>query len=158
MNRRQPAEPDANRAGTTGAAGPARRPPAPEATQPDHTAIAVRSFDQMVPLLEQLSGSRATRPERVERQGVEVCFVGNVELIRPLSKDNGVARFIDRRGPGLHHIAYRVADVGRAMEALAALGYRFTSAEPMAGAGGHRIAFMHPRSTGGVLVELVERA
>ena len=112
----------------------------------------------MVPLLERLSGARATRPERVERQGVEVCFVGNVELIRPLSDKTGVARFLDRRGPGLHHIAYRVPDVGRAMEALAALGHRFTSEEPMTGAGGHRIAFMHPRSTGGVLVELVEEA
>lgn len=131
---------------------------APERAELDHTAIAVRSFDEMVPLLEQLSGAKATPPERVASQGVEVCFVGNVELIRPLSDQGGVARFIDRRGPGLHHIAYRVPDVGRAMEALAAQGYRFTSEGPMTGAGGHRIAFMHPRSTGGVLVELVEEA
>ena len=129
-----------------------------ERAELDHTAIAVRSFDEMVPLLEQLSGAKATRPERVERRGVEVCFVGNVELIRPLSEVGGVARFIDRRGPGLHHIAYRVPDVGDAMETLATQGYTFTSEGPMAGAGGHRIAFMHPRSTGGVLVELVEKA
>ena len=93
----------------------------------DHVAIAVRSFDDLVPLLEQLSGEAASRPERVESQGVEICFVGNVELIRPLDPDNGVARFIDRRGPGLHHIAYRVPDVERAMKALAARGRRFTS-------------------------------
>lgn len=123
----------------------------------DHAAIAVRSFDDVVPLLEQLSGAPATRPERVESQGVEICFVGNVELIRPLGPDNGVARFLDRRGPGLHHIAYRVPDVERAMKLLAAQGCRFTSEAPMTGARGHRVAFMHPRTAGGVLVELVER-
>lgn len=67
-----------------------------------------------------------------------------------------MGRFIERRGAGLHHIAYRVADVEAAMRALAAEGYAFTSVQPMAGRGGHRIAFMHPRSAGGVLVELVE--
>ncbi|MYA64403.1 MAG: VOC family protein [Gemmatimonadetes bacterium] len=122
----------------------------------DHVAIALRSFDGVLPLLERLGGVAATPPERVESQGVEVCFVGSVELIRPLVGDNGVARFIDRRGPGLHHIAYRVADVGALMKELGAEGYRFTSEAPMTGAGGHRIAFMHPKSTGGVLVELVE--
>lgn len=122
----------------------------------DHVAIAVRSFDEALPLLERLGGTAATAPERVESQGVEVCFAGRVELIRPLVGDNGVARFIERRGAGLHHIAYRVADVGALMRELAAEGYRFTSEAPMAGAGGHRIAFMHPKSAGGVLVELVE--
>lgn len=122
----------------------------------DHVAIALRSFDEVLPLLERLGGVAATRPERVESQGVEVCFVGSVELIRPLSEDNGVARFIERRGAGLHHIAYRVPDVGALMKELAAAGYRLTSQEPMTGAGGHRIAFMHPKSAGGVLVELVE--
>ena len=158
LNSREPAEPGAARAHVREASRPARRPPTREPAELDHTALAVRSFDAWVPLLEQLSGARATRPERVESQGVEVCFVGNVELIRPIAADNGVARFLERRGPGLHHIAYRVPDVDRAVEALAAQGYRFTSDGPMAGAGGHRIAFMHPRSTGGVLVELVERA
>ena len=123
----------------------------------DHVAVAVRSFADTLPLLERLTGARASAPERVPAQGVEVCFVGRVELIRPLDGNNGVARFIERRGPGLHHVAYRVADVGAAMTALASEGYEFTSARPMAGAGGHRIAFLHPRSTGGLLVELVER-
>lgn len=156
MNTREPGGPGAAHADSREADGPAHRPRPVDGAELDHAAIAVRSFDEMLPLLEQLSGAKATRPERVERQGVEVCFVGNVELIRPLLEDNGVARFIDRRGPGLHHIAYRVPDVGQAMETLAAHGYRFTSEGPMAGAGGHRIVFMHPRSTGGVLVELVE--
>ena len=123
----------------------------------DHVAIAVRSFDEVRGLLEGLTGHAATSPERVESQGVEICFVGNVELIRPIAADNGVARFIARRGPGLHHIAYRTPDAAGLMRELEAAGYRFTSAGPMRGAGGHRIAFMHPKSTGGVLVELVER-
>ena len=93
----------------------------------------------------------------MESQGVEVCFVGDVELIRPLVPDNGVGRFVERRGPGLHHVAYRVADVREKMAELTAGGWEFTSSEPMQGAGGHRIGFLHPRSTGGVLVELVER-
>lgn len=122
----------------------------------DHVAIAVRSFDELLPVLERLSGVGRTALERVEPQGVEVCFVGSVELIRPLGPDTGVARFIERRGPGLHHIAYRVPDVASAMDELAAEGYRFTSDGPMTGRGGHRIAFMHPKSAGGVLVELVE--
>ncbi|MCY3547122.1 MAG: VOC family protein [Gemmatimonadetes bacterium] len=123
----------------------------------DHVAVAVRSFTDTLPVLERLTGARASAPERVPAQGVEVCFVGRVELIRPLDGNNGVARFIDRRGPGLHHVAYRVEDVGAAMTALESEGYEFTSARPMTGAGGHRIAFVHPRSTGGLLVELVER-
>ncbi len=124
----------------------------------DHVAIAVRSFPDMVGFLERLTGATATAPERVEAQGVEVCFVGRVELIRPLDDEGGVARFIERRGPGLHHVAYGVEDVDAAMAALKADGYEFTSTRPMEGAGGHRIAFVHPRSTGGVLTELVERA
>ena len=150
--------------------GRAGHPPGPTAGHPpedpaaasaetptlDHVAIAVRSFDDLVPLLEQLAGEAVSQPEKVDSQGVEVCFVGNVELIRPLDPEGGVARFIDRRGPGLHHVAYRVRNVERAMKALTAQGFLFTSEAPMNGSRGHRIAFMHPRTTEGVLVELVE--
>lgn len=127
-----------------------------EGLELDHVAIAVRSFDDALPLLETLTGVEGTPPERVESQGVEICFVGNVELIRPLVADNGVARFIERRGQGLHHIAYRTPDLAKLTGELEVAGYRFTSAGPMIGAGGHRIAFIHPKSAGGVLVELVE--
>ena len=123
----------------------------------DHVAIAVRSLARSLPVLERLTGLKASGPEVVPSQGVEVCFVGNVELIRPLNEDGGVARFLERRGPGLHHIAYRVTDVAGLMTGLSAEGYEFTSAEPVTGAGGHKIAFLHPRSTGGILVELVEK-
>ncbi len=123
----------------------------------DHVAIAARSFADVVPVLERLSGLKATPPERVESQDVEVCFVGNVEVIVPLETESGVSRFVEGRGPGLHHVAYRVGDVAGRMDALKREGYEFTTPEPMTGAGGHRIAFLHPRSAGGVLVELVEK-
>lgn len=158
MNTREPGSPGGAGAGARDGAD--ARGPRPyaylEDLELDHVAIALWSFDEVLPLLERLGGVAATPPERVESQGVEVCFVGRVELIRPLSEDNGVARFVERRGAGLHHIAYRVADVGAVMKELAAEGYRFTSDGPMTGAGGHRIAFMHPKSAGGVLVEMVE--
>ncbi len=155
MNRRGP---DGPRGGVGEPGGPGRFVHERlEGLEFDHVAIAARSFDDVLPLLERLAGASATEPRRVESQGVEVCFVGDVELIRPLTRDSGVARFVERRGPGLHHIAYRVGDVEAAMGELTAEGYRFTSAGPTEGAGGHRIAFLHPQTTGGVLVELVER-
>ena len=123
----------------------------------DHVAIAVRSLADSLPLLERLSGLNGSPPEDVAAQGVRVTFVGPVEVIEPLSDDNGVARFIHKKGPGLHHIAYRVEDVAETMSALQEEGYRFTSEAPMEGRGGHRIAFLHPKSTGGVLIELVEK-
>lgn len=146
----------AGQGGPGGRRGPDAAVPGLGALELDHVAIAVRSFDEIRSVLQGLTGLAATSPERVESQGVEICFVGNVELIRPVAPDNGVARFIERRGPGLHHIAYRTPDVAKLMKELEAEGYRFTSAGPMSGAGGHRIAFMHPKSAGGVLVELVE--
>ena len=123
----------------------------------DHVAVAARSFGDMLPLLEELAGGPATAVERVESQGVDVRFLDALEVIVPFKPDSGVARFLERRGPGLHHVAYRTADVAALMKRLAARGFEFTSPEPMKGRGGHRIAFLHPRSTGGVLVELVEK-
>ena len=123
----------------------------------DHVAIAARSFDRILPLLETLTGERATAPVRVESQGVEVSFVGErIELIRPLAPGSGVARFVDARGTGLHHVACQVEDLDGRMAELKTAGYRFTAEEPAIGAKGHRIAFLHPGTAGGVLIELVE--
>lgn len=124
----------------------------------DHVAIAVPSIPDSAPLFETVVGRRATPPVEVPEQGVAVCFIGPVELVSPLKGGEGsVARFLDQRGPGLHHLAFSVPDVGRAMEGLRSDGRDFTSEAPMLGVDGHRIAFLHPRSTGGVLLELVER-
>lgn len=126
----------------------------------DHVAIAVASIDEALPVFQAASGARGSRRETVEAQGVEVCFVGagagKLELLEPLAADTPVGRFLARRGPGLHHIAYRVPDLEQALASLAARGFDLVDREPRAGAHGHRIAFLHPRSTGGVLIELVE--
>jgi methylmalonyl-CoA/ethylmalonyl-CoA epimerase len=128
----------------------------------DHVAIAVESIDDVLPALEAVTGARGSRPERVEAQGVEVCFLGTgfgkIELVRPLGPDSPVARFLARRGTGLHHIAYRVADIDTALHRLATDGLELIDRVPRPGAHGHRVAFIHPRSTGGVLVELVQPA
>jgi methylmalonyl-CoA/ethylmalonyl-CoA epimerase len=128
----------------------------------DHVAIAVESIDDVLPALEAVTGARGSRPERVEGQGVEVCFLGTgfgkIELVRPLGPDSPVARFLTRRGTGLHHIAYRVADIDATLQRLATGGMELIDRVPRPGAHGHRVAFIHPRSTGGVLVELVQPA
>ncbi len=132
------------------------RPVAP-ALRLDHVAVAVASLKDALPAFERLAGRPAESPQRVEPQGVDICFVGRLELLAPFRAGSPVARFLERRGPGLHHIAYRTDDLTALMRRLADEGCEFTSAEPMTGAGGHRVAFVHPRSTGGVLVELVEK-
>jgi methylmalonyl-CoA/ethylmalonyl-CoA epimerase len=126
----------------------------------DHVAVAVESLAAAQPLFESLTGSAGSPPERVEAQGVTVVFMGEgagrLELLEPTSPDSPVGRFVSRRGPGLHHIAYRVPDLPAALARMAAAGVQLIDEEPRAGAHGHRVAFLHPRSTGGVLVELVE--
>lgn len=126
----------------------------------DHIGIAVASFADTLPVLELVSGGIGSEPERIESQGVEVVFIGDgdgkLELLRPLHDDSPVARFLERRGPGMHHIAYRVPDIEAALARLTANGLRAIDTEPRAGARGHRVAFLHPKSTAGVLIELVE--
>jgi methylmalonyl-CoA/ethylmalonyl-CoA epimerase len=126
----------------------------------DHVAVAVASIAEAMPLFEGLLGAAGSDSERVEAQGVTVAFVGEgagrLELIEPLSPDSGVARFLARRGPGIHHLAYRVADLAATLDELAAHGVQLIDRTPRPGAHGHRVAFIHPRSAGGLLVELVE--
>jgi methylmalonyl-CoA/ethylmalonyl-CoA epimerase len=125
----------------------------------DHVAIAVESIADARPLFESLLGADGSLVEQVEAQGVAVAFVGTgsgrLELLEPVTPDSAVRRFLDRRGPGLHHIAYRVPDLDAALARLAADGIELIDRTPRPGAGGHRVAFLHPRSTGGVLIELV---
>lgn len=126
----------------------------------DHVAIAVESIDSVVVALEAVTGAGVTHRERVESQGVELAFIGSgdgkLEILQPLAPDTPVGRFLDKRGPGLHHIAYRVVDVDAALHELAARGFDLIDEKGRPGALGHRVAFLHPRSTGGVLVELVQ--
>lgn len=126
----------------------------------DHLAIAVPSIAEARPLFELLTGGTASPLEHVADQGVDVVFIGEgtgrIELVEPLSAETAVGRFLARRGPGLHHIAYRVPDIAAALARLTAAGIRLIDQEPRAGAHGSKVAFIHPASAGGVLIELVE--
>ncbi len=128
-------------------------------TQPlDHVAVAVSSLEESAVLYELLTGATRSPPETLEAQGVRVTFVGQVELLEPLGPDTTVGRFLARRGPGLHHVAYRTDDIAAELARLDDAGIRLIDTEPRAGAGGHLVAFLHPSSTGGVLIELVQHA
>jgi methylmalonyl-CoA/ethylmalonyl-CoA epimerase len=123
----------------------------------DHVAVAVASLEEAAGLFELLSGNLRTPPETLEAQGVRVCFCGPVELVEPLGPDTAVGRFLAKRGPGLHHIAYHTHDILADLEHLSSQGVELIDARPRRGARGHQVAFLHPRSTGGILVELVQR-
>ncbi len=126
----------------------------------DHVGIAVHSLDESLPVFEAVAGAAGYGRETVESQGVEVVFVGEgegrIELLAPTRADSAVAKFLARRGPGMHHACYRVPDLAAALAQHAAAGWELIDREPRPGAHGHRVAFLHPRSTGGVLVELLE--
>ena len=122
----------------------------------DHVAIAVRSIEESCAHFERISGDSCTIPEFLEAQGVRVAFVGAVELLEPLGPDTTVGRFIARRGEGVHHIAFRTANLEAELARLDARGVPLIDRAPRPGARGHRVAFLHPSGTGGVLVELVE--
>lgn len=122
----------------------------------DHVAIAVPDLAEGLRLHERLTGGPASPPETLTPQGVRVAFVGSVELLEPLSPDSPVGRFLERNGPGLHHLAYRTPDIDAELRRLASQGFELVDREARPGARGHRVAFVHPRSAGRVLVELVE--
>ena len=128
----------------------------------DHVAVAVPSLASALPVFELITGAAGSAIEAVPDQGVNVVFIGSgparLELIEPSRPDTGVARFLEKRGAGLHHVAYRVADLGATLAALAARGTPLIDREPRTGAHGQRIAFLHPRAANGVLIELVEDA
>lgn len=122
----------------------------------DHVAIAVPDLAEGLRIHERLTGHSGSPAETLETQGVRVAFVGNIELLEPLGPDTTVGRFLDRNGPGLHHLAYRTPDIDAELQRLAAEGFELVDRQARAGARGHRVAFLHPGDTGRVLVELVE--
>lgn len=124
----------------------------------DHVAVAVHSLADATPLYERMTGLSGSPVEELPSQGVRVAFVGHLELLEPTSPDTPVGRFLTRNGPGLHHIAYRTPDIRAELARLAEAGFELVDADPRPGAGGHLVAFLHPRTTGRVLVELVQHA
>jgi methylmalonyl-CoA/ethylmalonyl-CoA epimerase len=123
----------------------------------DHLGIAVESLAEGVRFYEAL-GLELEGIEEVAEQGVRVGFLpvgeSRIELLEPTGESSPIARHLERRGPGLHHVCLRVDDIRGAMDALAGQGYRLLSDEPQAGAHGCLVCFVHPKSTGGVLLEL----
>jgi methylmalonyl-CoA/ethylmalonyl-CoA epimerase len=122
----------------------------------DHVAVAVPSLQEACRLFRLLTGDEASPVEELEAQGVRVQFIGSLELLEPLAPDTPVGRFLERRGPALHHIAYRVPDLPGTLARLQDEGLALIDQKPRPGARGHQVAFLHPGSTGGVLVELVQ--
>jgi methylmalonyl-CoA/ethylmalonyl-CoA epimerase len=128
----------------------------------DHVGVAVEDIDAALELYEGTFAMPLAHRETVEEQGVEAVLLdvgdGHVELLRPLGPETAVGKFLERKGPGLHHVAYAVDDIDATLERLAAAGLELIDSEPRVGIRGSRVAFLHPRSTGGVLTEIVEPA
>ncbi|HHV56687.1 MAG TPA: methylmalonyl-CoA epimerase [Firmicutes bacterium] len=128
----------------------------------DHVGIAVRSLEEALKFYEGVLGIKASGEEEVPEQLVRTAFLpvgdSEIELLESTSPEGPIARFIEKRGEGIQHIALRVDNIEAALERLKAAGVRLLDEVPRHGAGGARIAFLHPKATGGVLLELTERA
>jgi methylmalonyl-CoA/ethylmalonyl-CoA epimerase len=128
----------------------------------DHIGVAVHDIDESLPLYRDALGMPLVHRETVAEQGVDAVLLdvgdGHIELLAPLGPDTAVGKFLAKRGPGLHHVAYRVADVEATLRALRSAGIRLIDEQPRTGIRGSRVAFLHPASTGGVLTEIVQPA
>ncbi|MCS6965072.1 methylmalonyl-CoA epimerase [Thermoflexus sp.] len=127
----------------------------------NHVAIVVEDLETALPFFRDLLGLPLDRVADVPAEEVRVAFFpmegGEIELVQPTNSESGVARFLARRGPGLHHICLEVEDLEGALERLRAAGVQLIHEAPLTGQGGTRYAFIHPKSAFGVLVELYER-
>ena len=127
----------------------------------DHIGIAVKNMDEALKLYQDVLGLKMVDTEVVEEQKVKVGFLpvgdSEIELLESTSPDGPVAKFIESRGEGIQHIALRVDNIKQALEELKALGFRLIDEKPRYGAGKARIAFLHPKATGGILLEISER-
>jgi methylmalonyl-CoA/ethylmalonyl-CoA epimerase len=128
----------------------------------DHIGVAVEDLDAAIALHERDYGMQLVHREVIDEQGVEAVLLdvgeNHVELLRPLGDDTPVGRFLAKRGPGLHHVAYQVGDVDSTLAALRERGLRLIDETPRAGIRGSRVAFLHPAASGGVLTEIVQPA
>jgi len=128
----------------------------------DHIGVAVAELEPALELYSDRLGLELAHREVVEAQGVEAVLLdvgeGHVELLAPLGPDTPVGRYLAKHGPGLHHVAYQVADIDATIGALSEAGLELIDAQPRTGIRGSRVAFLHPRATDGVLTEIVEPA
>ncbi|MBT3982666.1 MAG: methylmalonyl-CoA epimerase [Bacteriovoracaceae bacterium] len=128
----------------------------------DHIAIAVQSIETSLSIYEDLGFKFQEKREVVEEQGVKTAFAridqtAHLELLEPTHDKSPIYQFIDRKGQGIHHICVQVRDVKKKTEELKNKGYRMIYDHPMTGAGGHMVNFIHPKSTGGVLIEISQK-
>jgi methylmalonyl-CoA/ethylmalonyl-CoA epimerase len=123
-----------------------------------HVGVAVPDLDAALAFYRDVLGLAPHAPEEADGATIVSLPFGEseVELLAPLAPDGPIARFLERRGPGIHHICYRVPDLDAALAACRSAGYRLVDEIPRTGAGGRRIAFVHPKATGGILLELTE--
>jgi methylmalonyl-CoA/ethylmalonyl-CoA epimerase len=128
----------------------------------DHIGVAVEDLDGAIELYRERFGMREQHRETIEAFDVEAVLLevgeGHVELLRPLSGESGIGRFLAKNGPGIHHVAYQTSDIESTLEQVKAAGLELIDKEPRTGIRGSRVAFLHPKATGGVLTELVEPA
>ena len=126
----------------------------------DHIGVAVEDLDAAIALHERDYGMALVHREVIDEQGVEAVLLdvgeNHVELLRPLDGETPVGRFLSKRGPGLHHVAYQVSDVQATLDTLRGRGLRLIDETPRTGIRGSRVAFLHPESSGGVLTEIVQ--
>jgi methylmalonyl-CoA/ethylmalonyl-CoA epimerase len=127
----------------------------------DHIGIAVKNLEESIKFYSEILGLEVNGVEVVEEQKVKVAFLPlgdtEIELLEATSPDSAIAKFIESRGPGIQHIAYRVESIEKAIEYMLNKGMRMINETPRYGAGNARVAFMHPKSSEGILVELCER-
>jgi methylmalonyl-CoA/ethylmalonyl-CoA epimerase len=124
-----------------------------------HVAFAVEDLDGAVETYRSLFGAEVEIRDRMEEQGVEAAYLrlgsGRIELVSPLGPDTHVGRFLENRGPGMHHVGIAVGDIAAAVDELSARGAEVIDLEPRPGLGGHLVSFVHPNSLHGVLAEVV---
>ncbi len=128
----------------------------------EHIAIAVKSLDESIPLYEKLLGTPCYKKEEVESEEVNTAFFktgeSKIELLESRSKDGVINRFIEKKGEGMHHIAFAVDDLIKEIRRLKGAGFEFINEEPKRGADNKLICFLHPKTTNGVLIELCQDA
>ena len=124
-----------------------------------HIGVAVTALDTALPFYRDILGLTPRHPPEV-RDGARIVSLpfgeSDVELLEPVTAEGPIAKFLAKRGPGIHHVCYRVPDLDAALARAREAGYELVDARPREGAGGHRIGFLHPRSTAGILIELTD--
>ena len=123
-----------------------------------HIGLAVASIEDALPFYRDVLGLSPSLPEEADGARIVSFATGEseVELLEPITPDSPIAKFLDSRGPGIHHVCYRVPDLAAALQACRDRGYRLVDDQPRPGAGGRRVAFVHPKATAGILIELTE--